>query len=139
MAKSAALTKLKKLQMRRSAAASRARAAARQTIKEQQGLMIAGGTGFGMGFAENQGFALPTFDRIDPVVLYAALSFAGAMFVRDKQIRDIFKSTTIGLTTVALYKGGRDGLNALFQYTRPTPTAAAGVGWGEEVIETGEF
>lgn len=135
MAKSAALTRFKKLQIRRSAAAARARQVAKNTAKEQQGMIVSGGTGFGIGFAEKQGWALPTIDNIDPVFLYALASLAGTFFIKDRQIRDILKNTTVGLATVAAYKAGKGGADTLFKYSKPAATA----GWGDEIIETGEF
>lgn len=135
MAKSAALARFKKLQLARSASAARARQVAKQTAKEQQGMIISGGTGFGIGFAEKQGWSLPTIDKIDPVFLYAIASLAGTFFIKDRQVKDILKSTTVGLAAVAAYKAGKGGADVLFNYTKPVATA----GWGEEIVETGEF
>ena len=137
MAKSAALARFKKLQLRRSAAASRAKQVARQTAKDQQGMIVSGGTGFGLGFAESKGWNLPTIDSIDPIFLYAIASLAGTFFIKDRQVRDILKNTTVGLASVAAYKAGKFGVNSLFNYAKPAATATAG--WGEEIVETGEF
>lgn len=139
MAKSAALSRFRKMQVRAKSLAASRRAAARQAVKEQQGLLISGGSAFGVGFAEKQGFRLPTIDKIDPVALYAGLSMVGAFMIRDKQIRDIFKSTTVGLASIALYKAGRLGFDSLFNYSPPVAAPATAGSWGEEIVETGEF
>jgi hypothetical protein len=138
--KSAALAKIRKMQLRKSASVARARAAAKATVKEQQGMLISGGTGFGIGFAENKGFALPTIDKIEPVALYALASIVGAYFIKDRQVRDILKNTGVGLGTVALYKAGRNGFDSMFNYQKPVEApVTATAGWGEEIVETGEF
>lgn len=140
MAKSVALARFKKMQLRRSASISRAKAQAKQAVKEQQGMLISSGTGFGIGFAEKQGFALPTIDKIDPTLLYTIASFAGTFFIKDRQIKDLLKNTTVGLAAVTAYKAGRGGFDTLFNYQKPAPAAStAGIGWGEEIVETGEF
>ncbi len=142
--RSAALAKIEKFQERARRVGVRTRQKAKEQAKEQQGLVVAGGSGFGIGFAERQGFALPTIDKFDPIALYAGLSFVGALFIKDRTIKDILKSTTIGLTSVALYKAGRGGFDSLFNYVPPVPTppATAGdntSGFGEEIVELGEF
>ena len=135
MARSAALAKFKKMKLRQSLTASRARAAAKATVKENTDTLMTAGASFGIGFAERQGFNLPTIDGIEPTALYAIGSFIGAMMIRDKQIKRILKVATNGLAAVAAYKAGRGGVQSVFQYTPP----AASAGWGEEIVETGEF
>lgn len=133
MAKSRALTKIQAMEKRRSAAASRARSMAKAAAQSQQHTIIAGATAFGLGFAEKQGVRLPTIDAVDPTALYAMVSFAASMFIRDKQFKRILEATTDGLISLTAYKAGAKGFNALFSY-------APGVsGYGEEIIETGEF
>lgn len=140
MPKSAALARFKKLQIRRSAQLARARTAAKQTAKEQQGMIISGGAGFGIGFAEKQGWALPTIDKIDPIFLYTIGAFAGTFFIRDRQIKEILKNATVGLAAVTAYKAGKGGVDVLFNYQKPVAAAATQTaGWGEEIVETGEF
>jgi hypothetical protein len=136
MAKSAALERLKKIELRRSAVAAKARAAAKATVKENTDTMFTAGAGFGIGFAEQKGFTLPTIDSVEPTALYAAGTFLGAMFIKDKQIKRILKTATNGLAAVAAYKMGKNGFQSVFQYTKPATQTS---GWGEEIVETGEF
>lgn len=137
--KTAVLAKIEKFQERARSAGKKARQKAKEQAQEQKDLLFAGGTGFGVGYAEKSGMALPTVDGIDPVALYAGLSFVATMFIKDKAVKEILKSTTVGLTSVALYKAGRAGFDTLFKYEKPLPSPPATSGWGEEIVETGEF
>lgn len=139
MAKTAK-TKLAKMESRRAAAAARARSAAKAAWQAQQHTLLAGGAALGIGFAENRGMQLPTIDAVDPAVLYAGLSFAASMFIRDRNMKRIAEGVTDGLLGVVAYKAGRYGFNTLFSYQKPVAAATAGVaGYGEEIVETGEF
>ena len=136
MARSAALAKLRKMKLRQSVSAARARAAAKATVTQNTDTLMTAGAGFGIGFAERQGFALPTVDGVEPTALYAIATFAGAMLIKDRQIKRILKVATNGLAAVAAYKAGRGGVQSVFQYVKP---ASASAGWGDEIVETGEF
>lgn len=141
MARSRALRRIRRVQRRRAMArpapGSKARSEARQKIKEQQGMVVSTGTGFGLGFSEKQGWPLPTIDKIDPTFLYTMAALAGTFFIKDKQVRELLKNTTVGLAAVTAYKAGKNGVESLFNYAKPVPVAAAG--WGEEILEAGEF
>lgn len=133
MAKSRALTKIQGMEKRRAAAASRARALAKAAAQSQQHTLIAGVSAFGLGFAENKGMRLPTIDAIDPTALYTVVSFAASMMIQDKQLKRILEGVTDGLISLTAYKAGSKGFNSLFNYS-------SGVsGYGEEIVETGEF
>lgn len=140
MAKKAALAKIEKQESKRLAAAARARQIAKAAWNTQQHSLTAGVTAFGLGFAENRGITLPTLDAIDPAPLYAVGAMAASMFIKDKTIRRLVEGVTDGLIGVSLYKAGRYGFNALFNYVKPAaPSPDATAGWGEEIIETGAF
>lgn len=137
--RTAVLAKIEKFQARARSAGKKARAKAKAQAQEQKDLLFAGGSGFGVGYAEKTGVTLPTIDGVDPVALYTALSFVATMFVKDRNIKDILKSTTIGLASVTAYKAGKGGFDTLFKYEKPLLSPTATAGWGEEIVETGEF
>lgn len=137
MARSAALAKFRKMKLRQSQTAARARAVAKNTVKENTDTLMTAGAGFGIGFAERQGMALPTVDGVEPTALYAVASFIGAMMIKDRQIKRILKVATNGFAAVAAYKAGKGGVKSVMSYVKPEPVSSAG--WGEEIVETGEF
>jgi hypothetical protein len=137
--KSAALKKVEKLEERRLKSAARARAVAKAAWDSQKHSLVAGGSAFAIGFAENRGMALPTVDAVDPAVLYAGGLFAASMFIKDKQIKSILSGMTDGLLGVVAYKAAKNGFNSLFSYAKPAPTPAGTAGYGEEIISEGVF
>jgi hypothetical protein len=141
--KGAAIRKVEKLEERRLKSAARARAAAKAAWDSQKHTIVAGGSAFAIGFAENRGMSLPTVDAVDPTVLYAGAAFGASMFIKDKQFKSILEGITDGLLGVVAYKAAKNGFNSLFSYTPPAPTPeatpAATAGYGEEIIASGEF
>jgi hypothetical protein len=133
------LAKIRKLEGKRLAAVSRARSMARQAAVKQQHTIVAGGTSFGIGFAENQGFKLPTIAGIDPALLLAAGALAGSLFIKDATVRKVLEGLTDGLVGVVGYKAGKYGFNSLFSYSPSAALPKSSAGWGEEIIETGAF
>lgn len=132
-------SKSEKMELRKKMSLSRARAAAKRAAEAQQDTMLAGGGGFGLGFAESRGFNLPTIGKIDPVVLYAVGSLVGATYIRNAQLKRMLTGLTHGLVAVGLYKAGKYGFESLMNYQPgvvPTPAAA---GYGEDIVETGVF
>jgi len=133
-------SKLAKLESRRAVAVSRARNMARQVAERQQHTIMSGGASFGLGFAESQGVKLPSIGGIDPAIWLAGLAMAGSMFIKDRMTRKLLEGLTDGLVGVIGYKAGKYGFQSLMSYSPstalPKPSSA---GWGEEIVETGEF
>lgn len=136
MAKSRALTIARKTEEKRVKAASRARAIAKQAALQQQHTLIAGAATFGLGFAESKGVKLPTVDGVDPKALYTAVAFAASMLIKDRKFKQMLDGVTDGLIAITAYQAGSRGFNSLMSYSPPATSTA---GYGEEIIETGEF
>lgn len=127
------LTKSDKMELRKKISLSRARTAAKRAAAAQQHTLTAGGAGFGLGFAEARGFKMPTIGKVDPIALYAAISWIGSAYVKNAQLKRILEGLTDGLVSVGLYKAGRFGFESLMNYQ---PAVA---GYGEDIVETGVF
>ena len=125
--KHAAIAKIKQFELKRSAAAARARAVSKAAWDNQKHTMIVSTTGYSLGYAESKGMVLPTVDGIDPTALYAALAFGATMFVKDAAFKRIAEGITNGLLGIALYKAGRNGFTSLFNYQKPVPVPSTGV------------
>lgn len=135
----AAIAKLQNMENKRLAAAARARGIAKAAWDKNQHTMVAGVTSFGIGLAEKKNFALPTFDGVDPAVLYAAISLVGENFIKDQGMKKILQGATDGLIGVAAYKAGLRDFATLFNYTKPAAVSGDVGGWGEEIVETEDF
>lgn len=108
---------------------SRVRTAAKRAAEQQQHTIVAIALAFGVGYAGNQKWNLPSFAGIHPSALYGTIALLAAYFVKDRKFKRIAESAADGLLSVGAYVAGKQGFGKVFG-------GYEGVaGWGEEIIE----
>lgn len=99
---------------RRKNAMANARTAARKAAEAQQHTLVALGASYGLGYAKQKGFQLPTFGGLSQPLLYGATALLSSFVIRDRAFKRVAESMADGLLSVAAFEAGRTGFKTLF-------------------------